>query len=125
MHTTLCRHHSFLGRIAHFLASPPNLRTRSQYNSILFLWNFGPWEHPNRCWIDVSEQVTPMAKLTFGGPEAQPDKMTPLVRDLFSIKGVASVTLSPYKVILDKGRTFSWMDIQQPVEDVLRRHLTS
>ena len=63
--------------------------------------------------------------MRLGGPEAQPDKMTPLVRDLFSIKGVASVTLSPYKVILDKGRTFSWMDIQQPVEDVLGRHLTS
>lgn len=124
-HSALCKpHKTLLGRFGHWLSGPhTGLRTRSQYDDIFFLWNFGPWEKPDRCWIDVSKQVTLKGRLTFNGPEAQPAEMTPMVRELFAIKGVATVILLSYKIIIDKGNTFSWNELQQPVEDVLCKYL--
>ena len=130
-HSSLCKPHAtLLGRIAHFLSSlfkPPNdLRSRSEYDDVVFKWGFGSWDYyPNRCNIDVSKRVTKKGKLSFNGPEAQPNEMTPMVQDLFQIRGVSSVTLFPYRVDIDKGGTFHWTDIQQPIEDVLRKHLVS
>ncbi len=126
-HSSLCKSHKTLwGRVTHFLSGPHGgrLRTESKYDNILFSWKFGPWEQPDRCWISVSEQVTQEGRLTFTGPKVQPNKMTPMVQELFGIKGVATITLLPYKIIIDKG-AFSWVDLQQPIEDVLRKHLIS
>ncbi len=127
-HNALCKPHTtFWGRIAHWLCGPHNgLCSKSEYNDIVFKWNFGSWDHyPNRCNVDVSKQVMRKGKLTFNGPEAQPNKMTPMVRDLFRIKGVSGVILSPYRISIDKGGVFYWIDIQQSIEEVLRKHLIS
>jgi len=127
-HSALCKPHTTLwDRIAHFLSGPHDgLRSRSEYNDIVFKWSFGSWDrYPNRCNIDVSKQVTKKGKLTFNGPEAQPNEMTPMVRDLFRIEGVSDVTLFPYQINIDKGGVFHWINIQQSIEEVLRKHLIS
>ena len=50
--------------------------------------------------------------------------MKVMVQELFGIKGAAAVMLLPYGVVIDKGTVFGWRNIQQPIEDVLRKHLT-
>ncbi|MFH1178145.1 MAG: hypothetical protein V1711_00250, partial [bacterium] len=85
-HSNLCKpHKTFLGRVVHFLTGPHKgkLRERSEYDGISFNWNFGPWEMPNRSWIDVSKKITPGTLLA-----------------LQEINGVARVELkTPYKII--------------------------
>jgi len=80
---------------------------------------------PERCWIDVSEPVTDIQRLTFLSRNSQPASMTPMVRALFDIKGIARVTLEPYKIHINKGEVFSWEELLPSIERVILEHLTA
>ena len=81
--------------------------------------------NPDICALHVSAQVTRSATLTFDSPDSQPGEMTPMVRALFSIKGVNKVWLHPYEVSISKARVFSWQKILPEVEKVVLEHLTA
>ena len=81
--------------------------------------------NPDICVLYVSAQVTRSATLTFDSPDSQPKEMTPMVRALFSIRGVDKVWLHPYEVSIVKARVFSWQEILPEVEKVVLEHLTA
>lgn len=75
--------------------------------------------------IEVSEPLTEETVLSFGGPSEQSGKQTPLVRDLFKIKGVSTIHLRRYRIDLYKGGVFSWDEILPSVEKTILAHLTA
>ena len=81
--------------------------------------------NPEICTLHVSAAVTERAILTFESPDQQPREMTPMVRALFNIRGVAEVVLQPYVVRIKKARVFSWQEILPSVEKVVLEHLTA
>ena len=80
---------------------------------------------PTYCYIFVSEPVTGEIKLTFSSPNSQPTRMTPMVSALFDIKGVKSVALLPYEVVIVRGEVFSWEELLPSIEKVILEHLTA
>jgi len=79
----------------------------------------------SHCTLHVSEALIESATLSFDGPTSQPRKITPMVRDLFSIRGVAHITLRPYEVEIRKGNVFSWQELLPSLERVVLEHLTA
>jgi hypothetical protein len=71
----------------------------------------------------VSEQVTRKSIITFSSPDSQKDKQTPMIQDLFQIKGVADLWIYPYRVFIRKGHVFTWDELVPKIEAVLRKHL--
>lgn len=80
--------------------------------------------NPNFCTFHVSEEITTKMILTFESRDSQREERIPLVDDLFSIRGIAKVTLMPYKLMIGKGAVFSWEELSPDIEAVLLRHLT-
>ena len=81
--------------------------------------------NPNVCTLHVSDMVTKMIILTFESPNCQPKEMTPMVKTIFGIKGVARVTLKPYAIGIEKARVFSWQELLPSVEKIVLEHLTT
>lgn len=77
------------------------------------------------CRVHVSEPVTRVSYLTFAASSEQPRQMTPMVRELFLIRGISQIHLTPYCVILRKGEVFSWEELLPDVEAVLLKHLVA
>lgn len=82
------------------------------------------YPNPNACTLHVSEAVTSEQILTFDSSAYQVEKMTPMVRALFDIRGVAKVTLRPYVVGIYKARVFSWQELLPSIERVVMDSLT-
>lgn len=73
----------------------------------------------------VSEELTSTQGLTFHSRDSQPDKQTNLVRKLFEIKGVRSVTLFSYTIRIHKAEVFGWDELRPEIEEVVLRELTA
>ena len=114
-----------LGRLGIWLAKVGRaLQTRyANWNSEFRLQpEFFP--NPDYCTLHVSEEVaTEPWILTFEGPEAQPKEMTPMVRNLFRVKGVSKVTLQRYEVSIGKGRVYDWKELLPQIEAILLKGL--
>lgn len=81
--------------------------------------------NPDYCIIHVSERVIHRHVTTFDSPGAQPEEMTPMVHELFGVKGVSEIILRAYEVSIIKGSVFSWEEILPQVEAVILKHLTA
>jgi len=77
------------------------------------------YPNPNYCTLRVSGQVTREMILTFTSPE----KKTPMINDLFRIKGIKRVTPEPYEVKLEKENVFDWQEILPEAEKIIIKHL--
>ncbi len=64
--------------------------------------------------IHLDEMVTKKMIETFDSP-VRPDycqeEWPPLVQDLFKIRGIKRVTLTPYEINLEKGSVFEWNEL--------------
>lgn len=80
---------------------------------------------PDSCNIHVSERVTTETLITFSSAAGQPTKMTPMVRELFGIGGIAQIILYPYRVYLRKASVFSWEELLPRIDEVVLKHLTA
>lgn len=80
--------------------------------------------NPDMCIFHVSEVVTDQRILSFDSLNAQPEKKTPMVRELQSIKGLVRITIQPYMISIEKGRVFNWREILPRIDEVLLEHLT-
>lgn len=83
--------------------------------------------HPNPdcCTIHVSEPIIDNTILTFESPLWQLDKMTPMVKDLFDVKGISKVTLQRYTVSLMKGKVYRWEELISAIDEIVLKHLTA
>lgn len=75
------------------------------------------------CTFSVSEKVTNQQVLTFESPASQPDKITPMVRELFGIKGVETVKLAPYTLKIEWAKVFKPREIMPQAKAIIIKHL--
>jgi len=73
----------------------------------------------------VSDIVTDKEVLSFFSRNSQPSFRTPLVDALFEIRGVARVTLKPYRIEIEKASVFTWQELLPDIERVILEHLTA
>jgi len=62
--------------------------------------------------------------LSFRSPRAQERKQSPLVKELFAIKGIDYVELVSYEIRVGRAEIYSWKELIKPVEAAIRKHLT-
>lgn len=77
------------------------------------------------CTINVSEEVTSRTILSFDSRDSQPQERTPMVCELFNVKGVRTIYLKPYEISVIKGSVFSWREVLPDVERVILKHLAA
>jgi hypothetical protein len=77
------------------------------------------YPNPNYCTLHVSGQVTRDMILTFTSPE----KNTPMINDLFRIKGMKRITHEAYDVTIEKEDSFDWREILPEAEKIVIQHL--
>lgn len=73
----------------------------------------------NYCRLWVSGQLTREMILTFTSAE----KKTPLINDLFRIKGIKRVIPNSYEVKVEKESVFDWQEILPEAEKIIIKHL--
>ncbi|MFA6043082.1 MAG: hypothetical protein WC786_05320 [Patescibacteria group bacterium] len=74
--------------------------------------------------FEVSEPVTTLAILSFSAPSTQLDKQTPLVKELFKIQGVKSITITPYQILVQWSAVFGLKEMCPKIHAVLHKHLS-
>lgn len=79
---------------------------------------------PDRCSVHVSEPVTNRRILSFDSPSEQVGEQTEMIKSLFGIKGVVSVTLKGYEISIGKGRVYNWNELLPSVDEIIVKHLT-
>ena len=81
----------------------------------------------NYCVMHVSERVLSSNRsvVTFDHPTAQPEYMTPMISNIFKVRGVSEVILRDYIVAIVKARVYSWDEILPQVEAIVLKHLTA
>jgi len=89
------------------------------YRNKKFRLNRKFYPNLNYCTLWVSGQVTREMILTFTSPE----KKTPLINDLFRIKGIKRVIPTPYEVKVEKESVFDWQEILPEAEKIIIKHL--
>ena len=77
------------------------------------------YPNPNYCTLNVTGQVTREMILTFTSQE----KKTPIINDLFRIKGIKRVIPEAYEVKLKKESVFDWQEILPEAEKIIIKHL--
>ncbi len=73
----------------------------------------------------VSTELISVVALSFYSRDAQPEKQTEMVKQLFAIRGVTTVQLHPYKIRIEKARVFGWEELQPEIETTILKHLTA
>lgn len=77
------------------------------------------YPNPDYCSFHVSGKITREMILTFTSPE----KKTPLIDDLFRIKGVKRVILRHCEVMLEKESVSDWEEILPEAKKIIIQHL--
>jgi hypothetical protein len=72
--------------------------------------------------VHVEDRVTDIA-IYFDGPGVAPEDQLDLVRDLFEIRGICSMTIMPHKIELAKGHVFEWNELVAKILNVVKNHL--
>jgi hypothetical protein len=77
------------------------------------------------CTFWVSEPILTGSEdvLSFRSPRAQERKQPPFVKELFAIKGVDFVEIIHYEIRVGKANIYSWKELIQPTEAVVRGYL--
>jgi hypothetical protein len=84
--------------------------------------------NPLFCLLHVSEPILAgsVRTLSFNGPEDQPKKITPLVKDLFcNVKGLTEVIIYRHKIAIMRTPVFQWREILPTAEEIVLRHLAA
>ena len=75
---------------------------------------------PNACLIHIEEEVAKDGDEYYDKGDRSEEDCPTLVKDLFASKGIRSVALESYVIIIEKGQVFDWSDILDRVVFVLR-----
>ena len=78
------------------------------------------YPNPDYCRLRVSGQVTREMILTFTSPE----KKTPMINDLLTLKGIKRVIPAPCEVQVEKESIFDWQEILPEAEKIIIKHLS-
>ena len=74
-------------------------------------------------WVMAKRIVEGTASASFDAPPAR--EVSPLAHQLFSVDGVAAVFLAANFATVTKREETEWVDIAQPIVEVLKSHLGS
>lgn len=80
--------------------------------------------NPDICCLHFSEPATTECILSYMGPNSQLDKQTPMIEELFKVRGITEMFLKPYELQIEKAKVFEWGEILPKAEKIVIKHLT-
>lgn len=80
--------------------------------------------HTNRnvCRIHTNVPISNLPEVTFSALDDRRAEQSVMVRAMFKVPGVASVSLRPYKVVITKSHVFDWSEVLPAIDRIIVRH---
>ena len=85
-------------------------------------YRFAFCPNPDMVVVHTDKQIVTSIQM-YHYPDTDVDVQSHLVRDLFGIEGVTSVTLNPYQITIGKGGVFGWNEMTSAILHCIQTNL--